>query len=155
MTLDQETKKAFNDCLRRISRRPRSVKETADYLKEKGYNDKLVSDVLDRLKRLGYLNDKKFAEYWTEGRTKIKPLGVVALKKELERKGLDRELIEKAAGSRQSENSDYELARKEALKRLKVMGRIAGPKAKKRIYDYLVRHGYEFDIIYNVLDEIF
>ncbi|MEX1335313.1 MAG: regulatory protein RecX, partial [Candidatus Limnocylindrales bacterium] len=68
--------------------RSRSVDETRKRLVHLGYPATLVEEVLERLVRLGYLDDAAFARAWVESRDRARPRGAVALRRELQRKGV-------------------------------------------------------------------
>jgi len=155
MSKDPRFKKAVFLVLQKLSYRPRSSSEITEYLKEKSYDEPIIREVIDHLARIGYVNDVEFADYWVEGRRKRKPIGHLALKRELEEKGLSEDLVEKIIEKEKGSSDEYGAARQVAMDRIKKMGDIDKRKAKKRVYDYLLRRGFEFDTVYKVLDEVF
>ena len=155
MPSDPLFKKAVFLALQKISYRPRSSSEIASHLKEKGFSEEVIKAALEHLGKIGYINDAEFAAYWVEGRTKRKPIGSLALKRELQKKGLKDEFAEKIVEERRSSCDEYEMAKRVALDRMDKMQDVDKKKAKKRLYDYLIRRGFEFDVVYKVLDEVF
>ena len=155
MPQDPDFKKAVFAALRKLSYRPRSSAEVTDNLREKGFGDAAIKEAVEHLAKIGYINDDAFASYWVEGRTKRKPLGVLGLKKELIKKGIDEDIADGLIKKQRSADDDFGIAKRLAHERLEKMGNVEKLKAKKRIYDYLLRRGFEFDVVHKVLDEVF
>jgi regulatory protein len=80
--------------------RPRSVAETRRRLRWLGYAETLVDQVVDRLGTLGYLDDTAFARAWVESRDRARPRGSLALRQELARKGVDRDVVDAVMADR-------------------------------------------------------
>lgn len=91
--------------------RSRSVAETRRRLLQLGYGAEVTDEVLDRLGRMGYLDDQAFARAWLESRDRSRPRGETALRQELKRKGLDDALIRSALGDRASGRIEPALGR--------------------------------------------
>lgn len=75
--------------------RPRSEREVEDYLvrKKSGVDERVK--ILKRLKQGNFLNDEEFAKWFVDQRARLKPEGRWALKQELGRKGVKREIVER------------------------------------------------------------
>jgi regulatory protein len=82
--------------------RPRSVAEVRRRLRRLGYPPGLVDEVVDRLVDLRYLDDAAFARAWVESRDRARPRGILALRQELQRKGVSREVTEAVLAERAS-----------------------------------------------------
>lgn len=154
MRQDPNFKKALKISYQLLSYRPRSTYEIKTKLDEKGFDNGTIEEVVGHLKRLRYLDDKNFAKLWVETRMKVKPVGSLLMRKDLKDKGLNEGLIEEAIKEGQSDYDEFETAMKIAKKRLNFYGKIHKLKAKKRIYDYLVRRGFKFDVVRRVLNEM-
>ncbi|MDQ3406672.1 MAG: RecX family transcriptional regulator [Chloroflexota bacterium] len=74
--------------------RPRSVAETRRRLRHHGYPSGLVDSVIERLVALSYLDDEAFARAWVESRDRSRPRGWLALRLELESKGVERRVVD-------------------------------------------------------------
>ena len=155
MQQDVDFKQALSISYRLLSYRPRSVYEISSKLNEKGYDRDLIDRVIDHLKRLHYLDDKKFANLWVESRMRYKPVGSIGMKRDLKSKGLEEGLIDEAIKTKEARYDDFEAALKLAERRLATYGKIHKLKAKRRIYDYLVRRGFKFEIVRQVLKVLF
>ena len=87
---------ARNLCLRLLTARARTRAELAGQLKKRGYPDDVSTKVLDRLAKVGLVNDADFAEQWVHSRPGSAGKGNRALAAELRTKGLDDDVIEAA-----------------------------------------------------------
>jgi len=83
--------------------RSRSVAETRRRLLHLGFAAELTETVLDRLGRLGYLDDRVFARAWVESRDRSRPRGATALRQELRAKGVEEDVVRDTLGARAAE----------------------------------------------------
>ncbi|MEJ6951632.1 regulatory protein RecX [Natronospora cellulosivora (SeqCode)] len=142
----QEIKdKAFN----LLSYRDRSIYELKERLLQKGYLEKDILKVIDRLKELDYLNDRRFAFNWVKYRIKNRPRGKLLLKKELMEKGISEEIINDALNNLY----DYELEKGIADKLAKKWLNSHSMNALK-LKRYLYNKGFTIDIIYKIINNI-
>lgn len=77
-----------------LGMRARTTHELRTRLVAMGYPADLIEVTLQRLETLGYLDDAGFARAWVAGRDRSRPRGAAALRRELTRKGLDRDLVD-------------------------------------------------------------
>ena len=85
--------------------RPRSIAETRRRLRQLGYPDGLVGQVVTQLIELDCLDDEKFARAWVESRDRARPGGQLALRRELAQKGVDRQLVDQVLAERQESDT--------------------------------------------------
>ena len=148
-------KKARNYVLRLLKFRPRTIFEVSDKLCSKGYNKEIIENLIKDFQERKYLDDKAFARLWVSSRMSLKPSGRYLLRKELQKKGVRADIIEEVLAEEASESDEYTIARTVALNRKKVLGAIDKTKSKKRIYDYLLRKGFDFEMTHKVIKEIY
>lgn len=153
--MKKELNKAKDYALRLLSYRSRSEKELRDRLSGKGYAGEIVEKVVEGLKGLSLINDRKFAQAWVEERFLHNPRGERALKRELYLKGVDEEIVEEVIRDAFSRRSEYEIVRELAGKRVKRYKGLEVPSAKRRIYGFLSRRGFNPGVIQEVLEELF
>lgn len=95
-----EDESAYNSAMERAARllaaTSRSHAELRSRLLGAGYPAEVVERVLTRLTELCLIDDLAFARNWIERRARAKGLSAVALRAELEGKGIDRETAETA-----------------------------------------------------------
>lgn len=132
--------KAFNF----LSYKSRTEKELRDKLQTENYNLEIIDKVVDLLKKYNYINDKSYAQDYINTCIRLKPMGKRMIKYELQRKGIDNHIIEAAIEAANIDELD--LAISLLNKKLKSNKEI-DIKTKKRLYNYLVRKGFDLEII--------
>lgn len=145
-------RKAKEDAYRLLSFRARAEKEIADRLRQKGYEDDVITETLDSLRGLGFVNDEQFASSWVTSRGKTR--GKQALAFELRQKGVDkettREVLEERSGS-----EEISAARTAAVKRVGERPMDTSREAKARLSAYLGRRGFGWEIIRVVMADLY
>ena len=143
--------------VRFLGTRPRTRWEVQRRLRCAGVELAEIDAVLDRLTELGYLDDAAFARWWGEQRDRHGPRGLRMIEAELRQHGVPREIVEAyrdehAAPERRAEDESLpssEAARaRDALQR-HLRGRPVpeDAKARQRIGMYLMRRGFDPDVV--------
>ena len=139
--------KLYQRALEWVLTRPRSVRETRDYLSKKVYEKKLDKDYVDevthRLCDKRYVDDYKFAEFWVDNRFVKKGVSRKRLSMELMKKGISREIIDEVLNGRDDEE---ELRKMVAKKRSKYGD-------AEKLMAYLVRQGFSYELVRKVVEE--
>lgn len=91
---EDDVEKAFGAALNFLSFRPRSRREIEDYFRRRKLDPDVGVAVVERLERIGVLDDREFARFWVENRQSFQPRGTRALKAELRQKGIESEIID-------------------------------------------------------------
>lgn len=134
---ESEFGKLFNTALNFLSYRPRSEWETRRRLKLKTKDQKLVDDVVEKLKSIGQINDGEFAKWFVEQRNTFRPKGRRAITMELRRLGVKTKI--------KNDINEMELARR-ALKKYH------GDKSKQKIQRFLASRGFGWQTIEDVVE---
>jgi regulatory protein len=150
--LNEERKKAKDRALNFLSYRDRSEKEIQTKLKDVGYDEQIIDWVLKELKRLKFLDDKRFAQSYAQTQMITRPMGEYFLKRELKQKGIDSELIEQTVEKIYEEKDQFSVAIELAQQRKKRYQNIDDMKMKKRVSDFLLRRGFGWDVVSEVLE---
>ncbi len=137
---------AHEQALHFLSYRPRSQAEVATYLRRRGLHEDQIEQVIARLERVGLVDDRAFARFWVENREQFRPRGPRALRYELQRKGINAEIIEEALSSVDFADSAY----RAAGKKMRQFGRLEEPLFRRKMIDYLARRGFDYDIAQEV-----
>ena len=146
-----EFQKVYDKILRFASIRPRSEKEFHSWLNKHRVHKSFQEDLFNRLKRLDFLNDKKFAIWWIDQRTQFRPKSKRILSQELKIKGVDREIIDEVL---QEAHVDEFTAAKRILEKKKYMWeRLKGFEKRVKISNFLSRKGYSWETIRKVVGE--
>lgn len=94
--LEDELKKAFEKSLSFLGYRPRSGKETMQYLERKGFDPSVIQKTIEKLEYYRYINDEDFAKAWVQDRKVGKNVGKMVIRQELTRKGIHRDIAQEA-----------------------------------------------------------
>jgi len=136
--------------LRLLARRPYSSAEVSRYLRRHRYGDEVIENIIDDLTEAKLIDDDAFAAYWVEQRETFRPRSLRALRQELGQKGIDREVVDEALSELDEAGAARRVAQKQA-------GRWRGlPEAewRTRMTQYLLRHGYPYDLIRDIVTEL-
>ena len=150
MVYEDEISKAFNKALHYLGFRMRSEFEVKKKLLDSGYGEAVVLEAIVKLRKLGFLNDESFSDALLQTRKRSSSRGPRAIRQELERKGIGKELQEKVLDS-YSEDEQVKIATKLAEKAAASNRSTPPMQLKQKIQDALLRKGYSFDIIKQAL----
>jgi regulatory protein len=140
--------KTMQRAFRLLSFKPRSRAELRARLLEKDWAEEAIVDsVIARLEELGYLNDEQLASSLISSRIERKPLGPSQIQRDLERRKLSAETVEKALDQAFSEHSEEELIDRAIAKRLRLKGPPTTHEESKKLFDYLIRRGFSYDLV--------
>jgi len=140
--------KTFERALNLLSYKPRSLAEMRARLMEKDWaEEEIVGQVLARLEELGYLNDEEFAANFANSRLAAKPIGRSRLRRDLLRKKLSSETVENTLDEAYEQQCEEELIVRAIGKRLRLKGAPTDREEAKRLFDYLIRRGFSYDLV--------
>lgn len=134
-----------------ISVRLRSIKEMRDYLKKKEENIELIDTAIDKLIKLGYLDDNTFAKAFIKDKLTFTNMGDYKIKMELDRLGISYEIIEENI-SLIDENLLEEKIKKQIDKDIRTNKKYNGVMLKNKIYNHLVNAGYSKEKVIRILE---
>lgn len=130
--------------------RPRSERELYSRLKKKKFEEAVIACVISFLKERKFLDDRAFAQAWIESRIKS-TYGLRKIEQELKLKGIDKEIIATLISELKQGYPEEKVAAQIAEERFKKLKRIEINKARRRVYDYLVRRGFSPGIAIEVI----
>ena len=111
--------------------------------------DELILELL----RDNYLNEERFARAYARGKFRIKQYGRTRIKQELQRKQIGAKLIELALT--EIDPDDYYDTLQTLAQRIADQTREPHPyKKRKKCIDFLLRKGYELDLILDVMPSV-
>ncbi len=140
--------KTLARAFRLLAARPRSEAVLRERLLEKAWAETAVVDrVINRLKELGYLNDEQFAASYAASKLTAKPLGRTRLRRDLHRKKISSQAAEQALDEVYAEHSEEELIDTAIAKRIRLKGRPQTREETKKLFDYLLRLGFGYDLV--------
>lgn len=149
---DDEAARFHNDALRFLSFRPRSAVEVERYLRRRGADERILAATMERLRRVGLVDDAAFARYWVENRGAFSPRGARALHAELRAKGVAPEGIDEALG--ETGEGEEERAYQAGRKRLRLLARLDEDEFRRRMYGFLQRRGFDYETTRSATDRL-
>ncbi len=138
--------------LKKLTGAPRSRKELADTLVQRGCDPDVAGDVLDRLEEVGLIDDREFAETYVRSRRTTRGLGRRGLAAELRRKGVADEAVRDAIETIDPED-ERERAAALVAKKMRAMHGLEATVQTRRLAGMLARKGYPADMAWSVIRE--
>ena len=151
---DELKVKVYNSALRLLGYRMRSCAEMKQRLVEKKYPKNIIEEVIDKLLKIGYLNDAEFAEAFAHDKVKSKKIGPLALRMEFSPHEIDSDILEKTINIVYEKYSVSDLIKQLLDKKKIQFGTKLERKQMKRIQDLLKRKGFSWNEISTVFDEL-
>ena len=156
MNLPDDLRPLLNLAFFYLKFRPRTIKETRDHLYKKvrttHWSHEAVDKVIDYLIELKFLDDKAFIEYLVNSRTKTKVKGIYAIKQELVKFGVEKELIDEYFSK--TEINEEALAEKILASRWQRLKNLPSMKRFEKAINLLVRRGFNYDISRKTIDKL-
>ncbi|WP_423226453.1 RecX family transcriptional regulator [Candidatus Amarolinea aalborgensis] len=141
---------AWNLALKFLSFRPRSEVEIRRYLAGKGLDAAATDQIIERLVRLGYVDDQAFARAWVASRSLLRPKGPRALQYELRSKGVAPDVIEEALEDLAADEAAYAAVSKPAAR----WRALESSAFKQKVQAFLARRGFDYDIIQKTVERL-
>jgi regulatory protein len=143
-------KNAKAAALRFLKIRPRSIAELKEKLEVKGFSSTEIEETLHDLMASGSLDDRAFTKSWINYRL-ARPFGFRRINQELKDKGIEKEIIEQAVAEIKSSYDPEKTVLDLAQRRWQRLPALDPQKKKKRVLDFLLRRGFEADIVIKIL----
>jgi len=146
----------FDRALAMLAARPRAARDLERMLVRKGEPAEHVAAAVERLIALGALDDAQFARQFIRARISGAGLSRRRLQSELWRKGVARDVIDAALSEVFEEDAVDESAQitQVAAKKLRTLRSLDAATARRRLYAFLARRGYDGSAIRRVMDAI-
>ncbi len=140
-----------NASIKYINVRLRSIKEINDYLLKKEDDTDLIDEVISRLMKMGYLDDRRFTEAYIKDKLNFTSWGDYKIINELNKLGISSLYIE--------DNTDLlnddvlnERMRKIIDKDIRTNKKYSGLKLKNKIYNHLLTSGYSKEKVISLIN---
>ncbi|TCD47578.1 recombination regulator RecX [Chlorobium sp. N1] len=130
--------------------RSHSRRELGEKLQRKGFEETHTARALERLMKLGLLDDRAFGLEFLQSRSRQKPAGRLKLQMELQKHGLERDLVDELL-------RDYDAkgpCLRAAEKKLRTLGSAPGPKEREKLIRFLSGRGFMWEEIREALNEL-
>ena len=143
-------RRCLNTAIRYIGYRPRSEFEVRQRLHQRRFENDCIEKVVADLKEQGLIDDTSFARFWKENREDFSPRSRWLTGVELQRKGIDRELVEQIV----SEVDDNESAYRAALSKARHLSSCDYQLFRRRLSEHLKRRGFNYEVINNTIVKV-
>jgi regulatory protein len=138
--------------IRLLAARPRSEGELRERLLEKEWaSAEAVEEAIEKLREYGYVEDERFALDYASYRVKRKPVGKRRLLRELAAQKVAEETARAAIEAVFAENPEEELLDRAIERRIARTGLPRSRAELKKLYDHLLRAGFQHELIMNRL----
>ncbi len=155
LLLKEERHRVREKAYRYLAGRAHSEKELRTKLIQKGYEQAIVEEVLSDLKGQKLVDDEAFALSFVRSRMVNRPAGEILLRRELWQKGVGEEIVEKAVQEAYRDKDQVEVAKELAKKRASRYQDLEDWKRKKRLADFLLRRGFEWEVVKEAIEKEF
>lgn len=136
----------YDVALKYLNIRLRSRKELIDYLKKKGFESNLISQVIELLSNQGYLNDSVYTTSYIHDKILMSNYGPNKIRRELESLGISIDIINEKITCF-TEDIEKERIEKLVNKQIKLNHNKGSIVLKKKIQAYLLNLGYSFVLV--------
>ena len=142
---ETQKKQAQITSLRLLAASPKSHRELSRKLSEKGFDRQVVAETLADLEKKGLLSDTRYAQNLVTSLTQDKLSGRNRVVFELKRHGIPQKVQDSILDSLDPKEEALR-AREAGQSRWDRHKNLPSEKRKKRVYDFLVRKGFDFQL---------
>lgn len=142
--------KAYQKADRYIGFKMRTEKEVRNKLIEEGYSDEVTERVIASMLKYKYIDDMSYAIMYAKDCRKLKKWGPERIKAELYKKGVNPEYIENALSESDTEDTTEII---ETLLEKRIRNTPIDLKEKQKHINFLLRRGFKYDDIKNVIEK--
>lgn len=144
----------YEAAIKILMRRAHSVMEMKRALLRRCGDDKLIRNVVDRLKREGLMDDARYAKQFARQRTQSRKQGKFRIARELRARGVPDNHIEAALQANAEETDETALVRQRIARKLKLLRGEIDEKRIASLYRSLLRAGFSSDVIRRELQRL-
>lgn len=144
--------RALQVALRYVSFRQRSITEVRRRV-GKEFSQPVVEQVLESLKRYGYLDDEDFARRWRDSRNRRRPRGEFAVRLELRAKGVAENIIDTTLDGLDEPTNAYRAGERQAQRWLE-HGDMPYASFRRKMWDYLRRRGFASNVASDTINRL-
>lgn len=144
--------RARNIVLRLLEKGPKSSAQLLEALTASEIPLEIAKPLILRFTEVELVNDQVYAQDLADASRRTKGLARSMVKRKLESKGLDKELIEQVAAEI-SDEDELSVATELAIKRLGQLGHFQPDVRKRRLVGFLQRRGFSSGVVFAAIRE--
>lgn len=143
--------KIYTKTLGYIAFKMRTEYEVSIYLQEKDCNEKYINEIIEKLKRLNYINDKMYCQNYVKHQFEINKKGPKLIIDELKKKKVKLDFINESIKSLSSEMIDDKVISLVQYYDKTNRGKSIN-KLKESILRHLITKGFDYEVIMPILN---
>jgi regulatory protein len=145
---------AYLDALTLLSRRSLSVAECRSRLADREHPPEQIDETIARLLETGGLDDARLAREFARTAADIKGRGRLRVVRELQQRGVDRDVAAAAVGEIFGDKDERALVNRAVQRKLRGKPRPANAAEFARLYQHLMRQGFTPAVVTEVLRQL-
>ena len=145
---ERERERAIQLGYRAVGSRDRTVAELRTFLERKRVEPDAIADAVEELTAAGFLDDARFARRFAEDKRELERWGTERIARDLHRRGIAPDLIERVAADRTRE---AELGTALLLLEQRLPEAPRDERERDRAWRLLVRRGYDAELAYEAV----
>ena len=139
---------------RLLSIKDRTKTELTERMQKKGFEEGIITNVIQYMMHLGYIDDKKYATHFAEMRAKYDKFGPHRILTELLKRGIEKCMAETVVKDVFPEGRELSNALSLANDWVARQNTTDKDRTKRRLYGYLARRGFDSSVIISTLMEV-
>ena len=149
-----DEKAGYEAALRLITYRDRTVHELRTRLAKKGFSVSSIESAVERLKRMGYLDDHAYAGRYIAETLAARPAGRRFITGRLRQRGVHPDVVREALEHAYPEGAEEEMAYRVAAKRLRRTRNEEPAALRRKLTGYLSRRGFSYGDIQKAIRRV-
>ncbi|MAF26527.1 MAG: regulatory protein RecX [Gemmatimonadota bacterium] len=138
--------------IRYLGSRMRFESEVRSHLNRKGVPGEAQEAALERLRELGLLSDRDTCAAWIRDRMNFSPRGTIHMRRDLLRRGVDRQVVEDALSAELAPGAETDLAVRVLKGRAKRFVAVSKDVARRRMWSVLAGRGFPPEVVHEAID---
>lgn len=139
--------------LRLLAASPKTSQELKKKLHEKGFPESLITETLREMEAQGILSDRSYAADMMARYRGSKPSGRRKIASEFKHHGIAQKIQDEVLAGYSPEEERAQ-AGEAGRQRWKRFPKLDNEKRKKRVFDFLMRRGFDYQIVRDVIREL-
>ena len=135
--------------LSRIYTKPQMI----EALEKNGFCSHAVNETIANLEQLGHIKDEKYAKNWVNNRRRTRPTSKMIMRRELTGQGVDKSTADRVL-AKIDDADETMLALQVARKQVNRYKSLTPHVAKRRLYAFLIRRGFDHETVGQVMRQV-
>ncbi len=140
--------------LRQLESSFKTEKQIKDKLDEKGFEEDIIEQVIEKFREYNLVDDKKYTEMFLK--EKLRSRGLRKASYELSQKGISKELVAEVSEEINTYDMEEASCRAHGVKKYEQLRKKETDpyKLKNKLFTFLSSKGYDYDLVNSIMGEI-